>query len=272
MKLKLLLSVIALAVVAGVGAANVNAQDATSTATTTSPTATTTATTTQTTATSTTATTTATSTPSKKPGDRLKVQLGDNLEKNKEVRNIRKDGQGDVKDVRKDAQEAIKDVRNEYKSGSTTIDFKSARKTIQAKMKLDIFEVRKNTLVRELTTSLNFLNAARTRISDYITAHDTATTTGTTTVSVMADAKAALVIADDKLAKAKIALDAFKAFSYTGATTTAATSTTATTSVEVSLDKPRQIGDAAIKAIKEARNALKMVVVEVTQALRSGKK
>ena len=141
---------------------------------------------------STTASTTASSTI--KVDTKLKVKLGDNLEKNKEIRNIKQDKKEEVKKIKKETKEYIKDLKEERKNSTTTKEskevFKGIRKTLEKKMKRDVFEIRKNALVRELNVSYSMMLAARTRINDFIVKHDTATTTGSTTVSIMAPAKA----------------------------------------------------------------------------------
>ncbi len=139
-----------------------------------------------------------------------------------------------------------REIREE-RNASTSEMFKRMGEKKQdtlKKMKRDTFEIRKNALVKELRMTLANLGNIRDRINTRIINIES----GSTSVT---EAKAALVIADEKLAKAKIAVDALANLTSTS---------TATTTSEVDLAKPRQIGDAAIKAIKDARDSLRDVV------------
>ncbi|MES3031390.1 MAG: hypothetical protein V4697_03180 [Patescibacteria group bacterium] len=208
-------------------------------------------------------TSTSTASSTIKADAKLKVKLGDNLEKNKEIRNIQKEKQKEVKDIKENAKDSLKDLKDARKNATSTGEFKGIRKAIQNKMKLDVFEARKNALVRELTVSFNALTSARTRINNFIVQRE-----GTASTTLMTDAKAKLAIADDKLAKAKISLDTLAAFHYASTTATS----TATTTAEVELEKPRKVGDEAIKAMKDARNALKDVLTAIKKALKPADK
>lgn len=148
-------------------------------------------------------------------------------------------------------------VRREIKEASSTEMFKKmkeARQDIMKKMKQDVFELRKKALVNQLTTSLENMANIRLRISERITKLESEGKN-------MTEAKAALATADDKIAKAKVAVNAFAALNVTVGSTGSASSTT-----EVELTKPRQLGDAAIKAVKDARDALKLVIKFITPA------
>ncbi len=148
-------------------------------------------------------------------------------------------------------------VRREIKEASSTEMFKKmkeAREDIMKKMKQDVFELRKKALVNQLTISLENIANIRLRLSERITRLESEGKN-------MTEAKAALATADDKIAKAKVAVNAFAALNVTVGSTGSASSTT-----EVELTKPRQLGDAAIKAVKDARDALKLVIKFITPA------
>lgn len=188
-----------------------------------------------------------------------------------EVKGIR----ADMKDARKELGEERKEMRDQMKEkignikapillrrASSTDMFKKMNiegKELIKKMKKDDFESRKKALLNQLNVSLENLTAIKTRISDRIAKLELEGKNVT-------DAKSALTIADDKLAKAKIAVEALSALP--APTTGSGTSS----STEVDLVKPRQVGDAAIKAVKEARDAYKKVVDIIAKGMGLGNK
>ncbi len=185
----------------------------------------------------------------------LKAQLNANKEVRKEINKEKKE---EIKDLR----EVVKEERKDLRASSTEMFKKNKddRKELAKKMQINMFEIRKNALIKELNFSLNNLTDIRGRINNKITKIEAGSTTAT-------EARAALVIADDKLAKAKIAVDAFTAFSYS-----TSTPKTGSTTPEINLDKPRKIGDAAIKAVKDARDALRKVIDIVAKMEKKGPK
>ncbi len=223
-----------------------------------------------------------------------KPKLGDVIEKNSEIRNermaeykdIRKDNMAERKDIRDTRKEEMKNIKTDFKDAKKELrtDFKDARqemkdsgmnrkdmrasstemfkvmkdqkRELSKKMQMSVFETRKNALVKELTVSLNNLTNIRGRINEKITKIETEGKTVT-------EARTALTTADDKLLKAKTAIDAFSNIKYI--TSNTASTTSATTEIE--LDKPRIAGDSAIKSVKEARDALKKVV-EIISTLK----
>lgn len=199
----------------------------------------------------------------------LKAKAEARLEKNSEIRNEKV---GDLKDLRASSTIMMRNLNGEFKGmrASSTMmirdirasstemfkKFKDDRKEIMQKMHRDAFEIRKNALVKELNLSLENLTNIRSRINDRIVKLEAEG-------KIMTDAKASLVTADDKLAKAKIAVDLFASTNFASAT--------ASTTVDVSLDKPRKAGDEAIKAVKEARDSFKKVIEAIVDALGFGK-
>jgi hypothetical protein len=162
------------------------------------------------------------------------------------------------------AQTGVKADTKSKLQGTTTKtemfnNFKEQRKEIMKKMKRSAFENRRDTLVKHLRNSLESLANIRGRINDRII---NAEKTG----RIMTEAKAALVIADGKIAKARVAVDALAVVNTIASSTGAVA-----TSTDVDLSKPRQIGDAAIKAVKEARDALRNANVLVAQNMGLGK-
>ncbi len=197
--------------------------------------------------------------------DKIRAQIETRIDKNKEIRNTTLEQK---KDIRMDTKAQIKDIREERHDGmmllkaSTTDMFKKnmeMRKEIAKKMEFRMFEVRKNALVRELNVAINNLTNISTRISARITKAETEGRT-------MTDAKALLVIADGKLATAKTQVAAFQALNIASSTP----STTASSTVQVDLAKPRVLGDAAIKAVKEAKEAYRKVIQSIAHAMGLG--
>lgn len=201
------------------------------------------------------------STSTKPPIGQLKAKIEkaeNQFEKNREVRNIRLEDkrslQASTSMIRKEAREDIRDIR-----ASSTMMFKmkkEEKREIKKEMKIDVFEIRKNALVKELTMTLENLSRLRTRTVEFMTKAEVSGRD-------MTKAKAQLVIADEKLAKAKLAVDAFKAIQNP-------IPNTASTTANINLDKPRKVGDDAIKAVKDARDALKKVVESVAQYMGKG--
>lgn len=152
-------------------------------------------------------------------------------------------------------------AERERMGGSTTTEMfkrnkeeKKDKIEIKAKkMKAKNFEIRKNALVRELTVTLGNLDNISLRIDSRITKSETAGYD-------LSEAKSLFVIAKEKLEKAKADVATFKALTATS------TVTTSSGEVEMDLIKPRLLGDTAIKSVKEARDAMKKVIVAITHS------
>lgn len=188
-----------------------------------------------------------------------------------EVKGIR----ADMKDARKELGEERKEMREQMKEkignikapillrrASSTDMFKKMNiegKDLIKKMKKDDFESRKKALLNQLNISIENLNAIKTRINDRIVKLELEGKNVT-------DAKSALAVADDKLAKAKTAVETLSNLPAPTPSSGTASST------EVDLVKPRQVGDAAIKAVKEARDAYKKVIEIIAKGMGLGDK
>ena len=162
-----------------------------------------------------------------------------------ERRDIREDRRDEVGDIRRDGRE---DMRN----ATNTME----RREIRRDMRADIFKVRKDALVKQLTVSIENLKQIRDRIASRI---EKATSAGRD----MTSAKSALVTADAKIQTAISAIEAVKTY-------VAPAPTASSTDQSVELAKPRQIGDAAIKAVKDAHEALVAVVRAIAHAMGLG--
>ncbi len=195
----------------------------------------------------------------------VKENIEVKFEKNKNVRNIKIEERKEVrasttekmkelreerKDIREDMREERKDIR-----ASTTAAFKvlkNERGEMIKKMQSNAYEMRKKALLNELNVTLNNLVNVRAKIQERITMLEGKGRD-------MTKAKADLVIADDKISKAKTAIEAFASLPAPTSVTVA----NGTTTQEVNLEKPRKTGDDAIKAVKSARDALKVVLKSI---------
>lgn len=170
------------------------------------------------------------------------------------------DRREDRREDRKDFRASTTIMRKELRASTTEMfkKFKDDRKDIMEKMRKDAFEIRKGALVEHLNFALENLGNIRERINERIVKLDAE---GKNTSS----AEAKLSIADTKIASAKVSIDALAALDGDSV------NTTATSTAEVELTKPRQVGDAAIKAVKDARDALKEVIQEIVKLVGKGR-
>ncbi len=165
-----------------------------------------------------------------------------------DIKDVRGDFRDDVKDIKKDAKDEVKDLMRDHRNSTTSPNKQELRREIE----LRLFQAHKDMLVRQLNLAVTNLKQIRERISSRITKAEQSGKN-------MTESKALLVTADAKIVAAETAITALANFSV--GTSTA--STTGTTPATVKLDKPREIGDKAIKAVKEARDALLKVIVSI---------
>lgn len=197
--------------------------------------------------------------------NQIREKIETKLEKNRDIRNIkveeRKELRASTTERIKELKEERKEIKGEIKNerdnlrASTTMMFKAIRDEkgeLMKKMQLKSYEMRKNALISELNATFKNLTIVRSKISERITKLSNEG-------GDLTKAKENLAIADDKISKARIAIDAFIALPIPKP----ATGTASTT--EVSLEKPRKTGDDAIKAVKDARDALKKTVESMTK-------
>jgi len=146
------------------------------------------------------------------------------------------------------------EVRKGMRASTTMMfkEIKDQKKEMLKKMKTNEFQIRKNALLKELEISISNLMKSREQVSKRVSMM--ASSTNEKQVQRANQAKTALTIADEKIIKAKAAIDLFSKTVFVPVTNTNSTST------DISLDKPRKIGDEAIKAVKEARDSLKKVL------------
>jgi hypothetical protein len=176
-----------------------------------------------------------------------------------ERRIIQKEGQQNVKDRRTGMQ-------NERKLATTS----AARREFRQDMELRMFEIHKEILVRQLNLALSNLKQIRSRI---VSRMEKAEQSGRN----MTEARAALKIADAKLGNAQTQINILanltaSSIPVVASSTTGTASSTATTTVKIKLEKPRQLGEAAIKAVKDARDALNLVIRAMAKNMGLGDK
>ncbi len=208
----------------------------------------------------------------------VKEKIENQFEKNRDIRNIKIEERKTIKasttekmrelrDERKEEKKELKEERKDLRA-STTAAFKilkNERGEALKKLQLNAYEMRKKALLNELNATINNLVNVRGKILERITMLESKGRD-------MTKPKADLVIADDMIAKAKLAIETFKNLpAPTLGNTGSATTTSNSTTTEVSLDKPRKVGDDAIKAVKSARDALKVVLKSIanTQPITS---
>lgn len=176
----------------------------------------------------------------------------------KDVRNMNLEQREKMMRTMASSTEKIREIR-----ASSTMMFKAIKeqkKEVLRKMKTDVFQIRKNALEKELQLSISNLSIIRDNISNRITKIEASTSTDK--IRDMTAAKAALATADEKILKARTAVELFSNTAFTTISTS-----TVSTSTDVTLEKPRKIGDEAIKAVKEARDSLKKVVEIIAHTL-----
>ena len=142
-----------------------------------------------------------------------------------------------------------KDIRNNTIASTT-----QEKREIRTEMRKDIYIIERNRIVNQLNLSVNNLKQIRIRIEARI---EKATQAGRD----MGKAKSLLVIADNKITLAKQAIDSLKSLEATSTVSTNAASTI------IKLEKPRQMGVGAIKAVNDARKALNDVVVAIAHGM-----
>ena len=164
-----------------------------------------------------------------------------------------KDAMGEKRDEMRNTMEEKRKERMEQNASTTekmALFKRNAKEEIKKKMEERTFEIRKNALIKELNVAIRNMEGIDSRIKTRI--EKIGSTADTTEV------KSLLKIAEDKLAKAKTDVASLEAMRPV-----TASSTTASSSAEVDLSKPRVLGDAAIKSVKETRDAFKKVVVTI---------
>jgi hypothetical protein len=211
---------------------------------------------------------------------RTEVQVkGQNLKANQDSRNdlIRKiststaSSTNEKRDIQKNAQQNIKTIRDGIQTDRKLATTTAARREFRADMEVRMFQIRKEILVRQLNLALANLKQIRTRIVARI---EKAEQSGRN----MTEARSALTIADAKLGNAQTQINVLVNLStstlpttvVTASTTASTTGTTASSTVQIKLEKPRQLGEAAIKAVKDARDALNLVVRAIAKNMGLG--
>lgn len=150
----------------------------------------------------------------------------------------------DIRNIKIVAKEEIKNIRS-----SSTPPFKlmkNEKRELVKKMRNDVFEIRKNALLKELGIALGNIIRTKDNLSNRI---NKAEASGRNVL----DAKVALALASEKISQAQTAVNLLANTNFSNSTTTAS-------STQINLEKPRKIGDDAIRAVKDARDVLKAAV------------
>jgi exonuclease VII small subunit len=125
------------------------------------------------------------------------------------------------------------------------------------KMKTEAFQIRKEALIKELNIAVNNLLNIASRIESRITKLESEG-------KILTDARNLLTSAKAKIDTAKINVEALNNMVMpTPRDTNTATST------EIDLSKPRQLGDIAIKSVKEAKDSLMKVVASIEKIVKA---
>lgn len=172
------------------------------------------------------------------------------VENIKERVEIKKEKRDDIKSMKLDENASTSERLSMFK--------KNMRDDMKKKMEIKTFEIRKNALIKELNVALRNLDSVDERVKARI---EKISAEGKDVSSI----KTLLTSAEEKLAKAKIDVKSLDSLSPASSTPSTGTSTS-----EVDLSKPRVLGNAAIKSVKDARDAFKKVVEEI--AHKSGNK
>lgn len=154
-------------------------------------------------------------------------------------------------------REEVRDIRDEARDNIRAASSTLEKREILKEARNDVFKAKQDKLIKELTLSLNNLKQIRTRVSNRI---DKAVSEGKN----MTEPKRLLVGADQKI---KVAEEAIKSLPTMVPPPVPAVKNASTTEDNriVSLEKPRQIGEDAIKKIKVAKDALNAVVVSIAK-------
>lgn len=177
-----------------------------------------------------------------------------------DIRTIASTTRGERIEIREERREDVGDMRQEDRLRIKNASSTGERREIRKEMHKDIFKIRKDALVRQLNVSLNNLKQISDRIQSRIEKAEEAGKDMTTASDL-------LIIADAKIVSAEIHIGELAEFEWQ---LEDASSTDATASTTIDLTKPRQIGETAINAIKEAHKALIDVVRAVAHALGAG--
>lgn len=193
-----------------------------------------------------------------------------------EVRGEKKDLNDDSRDgilrngssteVRGDIRDAREDGRGEMRNASSSDD----RKEIRVEMKHEIFKVKFDSVLRQLNLAMDNIKQIRERILSRIVKSEESGRDMSAARSTLAIADVKFVIAQNAIANLASFTPASKTDSVASTTSDNASSTTP----GVRLDRPRQLGDTAIKAVKDAKEALVEVVKMIAKdmGLKSGDK
>jgi len=188
---------------------------------------------------------------------RIREKIDFRQENRKDIRDMSSTTRMDRKEIREETRMEIKDMRDErkmlVKNASSSIERREIRKNIH----VDIFKAQHKRLVTQLELALTNLKQIRARIVSRIEKVEAEN-------KDMTEARRLLAVSDTKITLAAQEIATLAAYTPAGTVTTGATTTTST---EVDLVKPRQIGEAAIKAVREVHKSLVDVIKAIAHTM-----
>jgi len=207
---------------------------------------------------------------------KLQQDLQDRVNKIQQNQQVRNDLVDQKRNIATTTKAQVKEIKTDAKDAIRTATTSAERKEIKVQAKADVFAAQQMRVVRQLQLALDNLKQIQTRLQSRI---EKAEQSGRN----MTEPKALMAVATTKVMTAQSAIDALKGItpspiispinSTSTGTSTATTTTTATTTATsssttggiVDLKQPRKAADNAIKAVKDAREALNAVVRSVAK-------
>jgi uncharacterized membrane protein len=186
-------------------------------------------------------------------GGMTREQIEQRREKQIQEMEQKREEQKQLLEQKREEQKQIMETRREELKGIRE-DNQADRQENRREMRMDVFNIHKLNVVRQLNRALDNLKQVRERVATRITK-------AASSSRDMTQAKALLVTADAKIAAAQAAINIVS--SYVPPVSTSTATSTDTTN----LDKPRVIAAGAIQAIKDAKDALQAVVVEIAHSM-----
>jgi len=189
--------------------------------------------------------------------DRIRENAGLRPENRKDIRGMASTTRMEKKEINTEARMEIKDVREEgkmlRKSASSSMERKENRKNVH----IQIFQAQQKRLVTQLELALTNLKQVRARIISRIEKSESEN-------KDMTEVRRLIAVSDTKITLAAQEIATLAAYTPAGTVTTGGTTTTST---DVDLIKPRQIGEAAIKAVREVHRSLVDVITTIAHTI-----
>jgi len=180
----------------------------------------------------------------------------------KEIKDARSENRKDIRGMASTTRmekKEIKDARGERKimrnSASSSIERKENRKNVR----IEIFQAHQKRLVAQLELALTNLSQIRARIISRIEKLEAET-------KDMSEARRLIAVSDTKITLAVQEIATLASYIPAGTVITVGTTTEST---QIDLVKPRQIGENAIKAVREVHRSLVDVIITIAHTIRT---